>query len=86
VGSFQTLTIGPASLARARAMLECLRGFEPELVEAEDGRYNVQVILAGDRDINRILGAIDTQVTEQEDGTARLDLGGRHYLLEPATT
>ena len=67
-------------------MLECLRGFEAELVENEDGRYDVQVSLATDRDINRILGAIDTHVSERADGPARLDLDGRRYLIEPATT
>lgn len=86
VSNLQTLTIGPASLGRARAMLECLRGFEAELVENEDGRYDVQVSLHNDRDINRVLGAIDTHVTERADGPARLDLDGRRYLIEPATT
>jgi uncharacterized protein (UPF0262 family) len=86
VGTLPILTIGPASLERARAMLECLRGFEAELVESEDGRYDVQVSLDDDRDISRVLGAIDTHVTERADGPARLDLDGRHYLIEPATT
>jgi hypothetical protein len=86
VGNFQTLTIGPGSLERARAMLECLGGFEAELVESEVGRYDVQVRLASDRDINRILGAIETHVSERADGPARLDLDGRRYLIEPATT
>jgi hypothetical protein len=85
VGRLQTLTIGPASLEKARAMLECLLGFEAELVESEDGRYDVRVSLGEDRDINRVLGAIDTHVTERADGPARLDLDGRHYLIEPAT-
>ena len=85
MSNLQTLTIGPASLKRARAMLECLQGFEAELVESEDGRYHVQVSLEDDRDINRVLGAIDTHVTERADGPARLDLDGRHYLIEPAT-
>jgi hypothetical protein len=86
VGNFQTLTIGPASLERARAMLESLRGFEAELVKSEDWGYDVQVILAGDRDINRVLAVIDTHVSERADGPARLDLEGRRYLIEPATT
>jgi len=86
VGTLQTLTIGPASLEKARAMLEGLRGFEAELVESADGRYDVQVSLDTDRDISRVLGAIDTHVTERADGPARLDLGGRHYVIEPATT
>ena len=86
VGTLPILTIGPASLERARAMLECLRGFEAKLVESEDGRYDVQVSLDDDRDISRVLGAIDTHVTERADGPARLDLDGRHYLIEPATT
>jgi hypothetical protein len=85
VGNSQTLTIGPGSLERARAMLECLGGFEAEIVEREDGLY-VQVRLASDRDINRVLGAIDTHVSERADGPARLDLDGRRYLLEPAAT
>lgn len=67
-------------------MLECLEGFEAELVEGEGGRYQVQVNLEGDRDIGNVLGAIDTHVTERADGPARLDLDGRHYLIEPATT
>ena len=67
-------------------MLEGLRGFETELVESADGRYDVQVSLDDDRDISRVLGAIDTHVTERADGPARLDLGGRHYLIDPATT
>ena len=85
MSNLQTLTIGPASRERARAMLECLRDFEAELVDNEDGRYHVQVSLEDDRDINRVLGAIDTHVTERADGPARLDLDGRHYLIEPAT-
>jgi hypothetical protein len=67
-------------------MLECLRGFDAELVESEDGHYDVQVSLDDDRDINRALGAIDTHVTDRADGPARLDLDGRHYLIEPSTT
>ena len=86
VGTLQTLMIGPASLERARAMLECLGGFEAELVASEDGRYDVQVNLASDRDINRVLGAIDTHVCDRADGPARLDLDGRRYSIEPATT
>ena len=86
MGTLQTLTIGPASLEKARAMLECLRGFEAELVENEDGRYDVQVSLDDDRDINRVLGAIDTHVCDRADGPARLDLDGRRYSIEPATT
>jgi hypothetical protein len=82
----QTLTIGPASLESARAMLECLRAFEAELVESEDGRYEVQVILGSDRDVNRVLGAIDTLVSERADEPARLDLNGRSYVIAPATT
>jgi hypothetical protein len=66
-------------------MLECLRDFEAELVDNEDGRYDVQVSLHDDRDINRVLGAIDTHVTERADGPTRLDLDGRRYLIEPAT-
>jgi hypothetical protein len=65
-------------------MLECLGGFEAELIESEDGRYQVQINLGGDRDINQVLGAIDTHVTERADGPARLDLDGRRYLIEPA--
>ena len=65
-------------------MLECLRGFEAELVEGEDGRYEVQVSLDDDRDVNRVLGTIDGYVTERADGSARLDLDGRRYLIEPA--
>jgi hypothetical protein len=67
-------------------MLECLRNFEVELVESEDGRYEVQVSLDRNRDINRVLGAIDTHVTERADGPARLELNGRRYVIEPATT
>jgi hypothetical protein len=67
-------------------MLECLRGFEAELVESEDGRYEVQVILGSDRDVNRVLGAIDTHVSERADGPARLDLNGRSYVIAPAIT
>jgi hypothetical protein len=67
-------------------MLECLEGFEAELVENEDGHYQVQVSLDGDRDIGNVLGAIDTHVTERADGPARLDLDGRRYHIEPATT
>jgi hypothetical protein len=84
VGNSQTLTIGPASLEKARAMLTSLGGFEAELVENEDGSYGVQVSLNGDRDINNVLGAIDTHVTERADGPARLDLGGHRYLIDPA--
>ena len=86
VGVLRTVTIGPAGLERAQAMLESLRDFEAELVENDDGRYDVQVSLDNDRDINRVLGAIDTHVTDRADGPARIDLNGRDYLIEPATT
>jgi hypothetical protein len=79
-----TLRIGAASLESARALLECLRGLEAELIESDDGNYEVQISLAGDREINDALGAIDRHVTERADGPARLDLDGRQYLLEPA--
>jgi hypothetical protein len=65
-------------------MLDCLEGFEAGLVEGEAGRYEVQVSLDGDRDINDVLGTIDAHVTERADGPARLDLDGRRYLIEPA--
>jgi hypothetical protein len=79
----QTLIIAVASLESGRAFLECLRGFEAELVQSEDGNYQVQISITGDRDINDALGAIDRHVTERADGPARLDLDGRHYLIEP---
>jgi hypothetical protein len=84
VTNLQTLTIGPASLERAQAMLDCLQGFAAELVQNEDGRYEVRVSVDSGRDINRALGAIDAHVTERADGPARLDLDGRRYLIEPA--
>jgi hypothetical protein len=84
VGSLQTLTIAAASLDSARALLDCLGGFQAEIVKSEGGDYEVRVSVESDRDINNALGAIDRHVTERADGPARLDLDGRHYLIAPA--
>jgi hypothetical protein len=81
----QSLTIGPVSLESARSFLECLEGFQAELVDAEHGAYEVRISLDSDRDINHVLGAIDRHVSERADGPARLALDGRQYLIEPAT-
>lgn len=79
----QTLIIGAVSLESARGFFESVHGFHAELVETEDGRYEVRIRLYDDREIHGALDAIVRHVTERDQGPAHLDLDGHHYLVEP---
>jgi hypothetical protein len=79
----QTLTIGTASLESALGFFESLRGFHAKLINTEDGRHGVRITLEGGGDVRAALDALDRHASEAA-VSARLDLDGRHYLIERA--
>lgn len=46
-------------------------------------RYQVEIVLDGDREIVAVLGALVKYVTARGDGSARLELDGHRYILPP---
>jgi hypothetical protein len=79
----QLLTIDAASRESANGFLMALAAFEPKLVEAE-GRYQVKVALSGsDRDILRVLRALEDHVTERGGGPAKVQFDEHSYTLHP---
>ena len=81
----RTLTIKAANLESARGFLSGLAGFRAELLEAEDGSFDVTITLArGDREIIALLNALEDYVTERGQGPAEVDLSGRTYKLHPS--
>lgn len=79
----QSLTIAAASPSSARGMLEALQDFVAELVEGEDGQQQVVVRLNGDKEIVRVLNALERFVTERDNGPTHVELAGRTYSLHP---
>jgi hypothetical protein len=78
------IAIHAASTESARGMLAALARFNPELVEAGDGRCQVVISLDGDDcEIVAVLGALEEYVTERATGPMRLELDGRRYVMQP---
>jgi hypothetical protein len=79
----ETLVVHAVSLESAQGYSAALSGFRAKLVEAKNGRYGVQVTLAGDREIVAVLNALVKYVSQRGDGPARLELDGHAYTLPP---
>jgi len=82
----EKLRIHPRSRESAQAMVAALSGFHAELVESAEG-YEVAVTLGrdgrGDDEIVAVLKALEQYVTARASGPARLELGGRSYVMRP---
>lgn len=82
----ESLEIHAASRESAEGFRDALKEFDVKLVGSEDGRYRVEIPLAG-HDTKKIiaaLNALEAYVTQRGDGPARVELGGHPYLVEPA--
>lgn len=81
-----TITIEAATPESALALYQALAGFDPELRESDDGRRYIDVELrGGDRKIVEVLNAVEDYVTHRNDGPARVEFGGRDYVLHAVT-
>ena len=82
----ESLDIHAVSRESAEGFRDSLKEFDVKVVESEDGRYLVEIPLAGNdtKKIIAALQALEVYVTQRGDGPARVELGGRPYLVEPA--
>lgn len=82
----ERLRIHPRSRESAQGMLAALAGFHAELLESAEG-YEIVVTLGmdgwGDHEIVALLNALEQYVTACANGPARLELGGRSYVMRP---
>jgi hypothetical protein len=82
----ERLRIHPRSRESAQGMLAALSGFHAELLESAEG-YEIAVTLGGDGrgddEIVAVLNALEQYVTARSTGPARLELGGRSYVMRP---
>jgi hypothetical protein len=82
----ERLRIHPRSRESAQGMLAALAGFHAELLESSEG-YEIVVTLGrdgrGDGEIVAVLNALEQHVTARPTGPARLELGGRSYVMRP---
>lgn len=67
----RTLTIEAASLRSARDSHAALSRFRPHLEESPTGVYTVSVSFHEDRDILRVLRALETYVAERDEHLRR---------------
>lgn len=80
----ETITIRAASPESARGMLAALSRFRAERVRRADGFYEVVISMKGETgEIVAILNALEEYVTARAAGPARLELGGRSYVMDP---
>jgi hypothetical protein len=79
----ETLVVHAVSLESAQGYSAALSGFRAKVVEAKNGRYEVQVTLGVDREIVAVLNALVKYVSQRGDGPARLELDGHRYALPP---
>lgn len=78
----EKLTILAATPESGRRLYDALSGFDAELVQYEDGTYQVEITLSrSDREIVDVLNAIERHVAQRGAGPARLALDGRSYTL-----
>ena len=82
----ETLRIRPRSRESAQGMLAALSEFSAELLESGDG-YEIVVTLGmdgrGDEEIVALLNALEQYITARSSGPARIELGGRSYVMRP---
>lgn len=84
----EKLSILAATPESGRRLYDALSGFDAELIQSEDGTFQVEIALTGgDREIVDLLNAIERHVTERRAGPARIALHGRRYTLhaDPAS-
>lgn len=79
----ETLVIYALTLESAQGFTTGLSSFTTKLNEPENGRFQVEITLDGDREIVSVLNALEKYVTERGDGPARLELDGHRYTLSP---
>lgn len=77
------LTIRARSLESADGLFVALSKFHPEMIN-ENGSHSVIIALGSDSDSIAALNAIAQHVTDRGDGSARLDLDGHVYTMQPA--
>lgn len=77
------LVIYARSLESAEGFRSSLADFQTMLTQSDGGRYQVEIMLDGDREIVAVLGALVKYVTERGEGSARLELDGHRYILPP---
>ena len=67
-------------------MLAALSEFRAELLESDDG-YEIVVTLGtdgrGDDEIVGLLNALEQYISARASGPARIELGGRSYVMRP---
>ena len=64
-----------------------LSGLDPELVEGDDGRCQVEVPVGqSNKEILEALSALEACVCTRADGPAQLDVDGQRYTLHPTDT
>lgn len=82
----ETLTIRPRSRESAQGMLAALSEFRAELRESDEG-YEIVVTLGrdgrGDDEIVALLNALEQYIAARPSGPARIELGGRSYVMRP---
>ena len=79
-----SLVIHAASRTSAEGFRDALFDLGATVVEANFGRYQVEIPLGGgDKQIVEALRRIEEYVIIRGDGPARLDLGGHRYTLHP---
>ena len=80
----ESLVIHAASRESAEAFCTALSGFDPELIEGENGRCQVEVrVERSNKKILEALGALEACVSTRADGPAQLDVHGQRYTLHP---
>jgi hypothetical protein len=80
----ESLVIHAASRESAELFCAALSGFDPQLIERENGSCQVEVTLGrSNRKILQALSALEEHVSMRGDGPARLDVLGQRYTLHP---
>ncbi len=80
----ESLVVHAATRTSAEGFCSALSGFRATLIEAEDGRYQVEIPMGrSNREIIEALNALESYVSSRGDGPARVDVDGRGYTLHP---
>jgi len=79
----RSFTVGAGSLEVAQGLYSALADFHPELLETDDGTYQVRVTLVGgDNAIIATLKAIEKHVAELGGGTDRVIMRHRERIVD----
>ena len=82
----ERLRIHPRSRESAQGMLAALSELHAELLESAEG-FEIVVTLGtdgkGDKEIVALLNALQQYLAARGSGPARLEFGGRRYILRP---